>query len=543
MRTKRTYHSLRFKITVGLLVSLVAVSTVTSCLRYLGFRRLLMENLEHSAAITEEVVRAQLAAYFRSRLLLSIGSIIVISVIANLMMSQIVISRLKRFLQVVKQVGPGSLDARVVIGGHDEISELAEAFNRMTTELQRQDEKLTTLNSLAISVSQSLNLQEVLGSALDEVLDLVRLGAGWVTMRDDHGEGFRLAATRGLSEEAALAHAQCDWMRCVCAGVFELGRCHVFHDKPEDLCPAVESLRREGVVFRACVPLKPKDRVLGIMSLVGVASQNMWVFTEDSLETLTAIGRQIGSAIENASLYEELRQTEMLRRQLMERGIDLQEEERKRIARELHDQTSQRLTSILLTLSVLGEAESPDEVRTYVRDLRDMAVQTLEEVHNLALELRPRLLDDLGLVAALRHYLGEFRDRYHVPVDLQVLGLDSERLPPQTETALYRIAQEALTNVARHAQAHRVGVLLENRDSSVMLIVEDDGRGFDVLQVMGSHVHEENLGLYGMRERAFLLGGTFTVESRPGAAGTSVFVEIPQERGRSDNEKDPPAGR
>lgn len=274
------------------------------------------------------------------------------------------------------------------------------------------------------------------------------------------------------------------------------------------------------------------------MSLVGTTENHTWADAENWLDMLTAIGGQIGVAIENASLYEELRQTEMLRRQLLERGIDLQEEERKRIARELHDQTSQRLTSILMTLSVLGDTESMDKVRAHVKDLRNLTAQTLEEVHDLALELRPRLLDDLGLLAALQHYLGEFRDRFRVPVDFQVLGLGNKRLLPRVETSLYRIAQEALTNIARHAQAHNIGVLLENRGTSVILIVEDDGKGFDVPQVMGSHVHEGNLGLYGMRERASLLGGTLTIESTPGE-GTSIFAEIPLGSGGSSYEQDP----
>jgi signal transduction histidine kinase len=228
----------------------------------------------------------------------------------------------------------------------------------------------------------------------------------------------------------------------------------------------------------------------------------------------------------------------MLRRQLLERGIEFQEEERRRIARELHDQTSQRLTSILMTLRVLGEAGSLAEVHTRVEDLRAMAAQTLAEVHDLALALRPQLLDDLGLPAALQHYLGEFRDRSHLPADFQVLGLEDRQLPSRIDTALYRIAQEALTNVARHAQAHNVGVLLEARDTSVILIVEDDGKGFDVASTMGSHVHGGNLGLYGMRERAALLGGTLTIESAPGE-GASVFAQIPLENGDSSRGQDP----
>jgi signal transduction histidine kinase len=191
-----------------------------------------------------------------------------------------------------------------------------------------------------------------------------------------------------------------------------------------------------------------------------------------------------------------------------------------------------------MTLGVLGEAESLTEVQAHVGDLREMVAQTLEEVHDLALELRPRLLDDLGLLAALQHSLGEFRVRYRMPVDFQVVRLDDGRLPARVETALYRIAQEALTNVVRHAQASTVGVLLENRDTSVVLIVEDDGVGFDVPEVMGAHVHEGNLGLYGMRERASLIGGTLTIESMP-EEGTSIFAEIPLESEGGDRGKDP----
>jgi signal transduction histidine kinase len=288
--------------------------------------------------------------------------------------------------------------------------------------------------------------------------------------------------------------------------VFESGRPRVFHDGQSHPCPAAEYLQRDGLVFRACVPLKSKNLVLGVMSLAGDASSDMWMFTEDSLDMLTAIGRQIGIAVENASLYEELRQKEGLRRQLLERSITLQEEERKRIARELHDQTGQRLTSIIMTLGVLEEVVSTPEARAHVH---------LEIVH----------------------YLKGYQNRFRLLVDFHVLGLDGKRLPPEVETALFRIVQEALTNVARHAQAHSVTVLLEDRGASAMLIVEDDGRGFDVARVMDSRPHEGNLGLYGMRERASLLGGTLTIESTPGR-GTAVFVRIPLEGREGDDGKD-----
>jgi signal transduction histidine kinase len=175
-----------------------------------------------------------------------------------------------------------------------------------------------------------------------------------------------------------------------------------------------------------------------------------------------------------------------------------------------------------------------------VPELRALVSRILQDVHDLALELRPSVLDDLGLLAALRHLHKEAQDRFRLPVDLQVLGLDGERLPSEVETALYRIVQEALTNIARHANAHSVSVLLERRGASLKLIVEDDGHGFDVASMMSSH-SRDRLGLYGMRERASLLDGTLTIESSSGM-GTAIYVEIPL-GDTEGNGKDTPADR
>jgi signal transduction histidine kinase len=529
---------MRIKITAGLLLSVIVVLVITSWLRYVSFRSLLMESLAPFSDDARSLVAAQLAAYLRSRFVLSAGTIVAILIISDLMLSRMVTGRLKQFLRVIKQVQPGHMDAKVIVSGRDEITELARAFNRLEEDLREQAQQLSTFNALASAVGQSLNLREVMDTALRETLALTRLQAGWITLRQSESEELWLAASRGLSEEAVRVHRQCNWSRCVCSAIFETGRSQVFQDDQRRPCPAAARLQREGLIFRACTPLQAREHVLGVMSLVGAPAGEEGTFNEDSLRILTAVGREVGVAIENASLYEELRETEILRRRLLERGYELQEEERRRIARELHDQTSQQLTSILMTLKVLSEASSLAEVHARVEDLRETAAQTLEEVHNLGLALRPRLLDDLGLLAALQHYLGEFRDRSRLPVDFQVLGLEDRRLPPRVETTLYRIAQEALANVIRHAQAQNVGVLLEVRDTSAILIVEDDGKGFDVSRAMGSHVHEGNLGLYGMRERAALVGGTLTVESIVGE-GTSVFAQIPLDGKRSDYGQDP----
>jgi len=386
MGAKRYYHSLRSKITLILLLSVTVELAIMSWFRYISFRHLLLDSLESPVPDVAAVIETQLAAYVRSRVILSVGSIAVVLLISELLMSKMVISKLRHFLDVVRRIGAGERDARVEIGGHDEIAVLATAFNQMTEQLDRQAERLSVLNALAATVSQSLNLEEVLRTALNDALELMHLRAGWIMLRDgDRGE-FSLAATRDLPPDVARVHAQCDWKRCVCADVFQSGQAQVFDIQPGHPCPAAEHLQAEGFVFRACVPLRSKDRVWGVMSLAGGMSNGVWTVSRDSLGVLTAIGRQVGTAIENASLYEELRHTEALRRQLLERGIDLQEEERRRIARGLHDQTSQQLTSILMTLGALGKAQSIEEVRARVGELRELAAQTLEEVHELALE-------------------------------------------------------------------------------------------------------------------------------------------------------------
>jgi len=227
------------------------------------------------------------------------------------------------------------------------------------------------------------------------------------------------------------------------------------------------------------------------------------------------------------AMTERLREKEQERRRLLKEVISAQEEERKRIARELHDEAGQALTSIMLGLKHLEEACAQEAVQSTAADLRSLAAGTLDEIRDLALELRPAALDDLGLVAALERYTHDYARKHGIRVDFHARDLDGKRLAPQEETALYRIAQEALTNVAKHAQAHNVSVLLDERNGATILIVEDDGKGFDAEAVLHSGPHAGRLGLLGMQERASLIGGRLTIESRPGA-GTAGVVEVPE---------------
>jgi len=245
------------------------------------------------------------------------------------------------------------------------------------------------------------------------------------------------------------------------------------------------------------------------------------VIMEDEVGELTVAFNAMTTQL--AHTQEELKAKEIVRGQLLQRLIGAQEEERLRIARELHDEAGQALTSMGVGLHLLAEAEDvPPEARRQARELKALSSHTLESLRRLAMELRPPALDRLGLVTALEQYVEEYGRRCGVQADFQAVGLDGRRLASTVEISLYRILQEALTNVARHAAATSIAVLLECREGEVVLIVEDDGQGFDP----ATPPQNGHLGLHGMRERAETVGGHVTLETSPGA-GTTLFVEVP----------------
>jgi two-component system sensor histidine kinase UhpB len=206
--------------------------------------------------------------------------------------------------------------------------------------------------------------------------------------------------------------------------------------------------------------------------------------------------------------------------------INAQEEERKRIARELHDETSQVLTSLLISLAVVEESVTTKEAHDRIAETRMLAHQTLRAIRSISIDLRPSALDDLGLLPALRWYLKEYQQKMNIEVDFQATGI-KERLSAEMETVLYRIVQEALTNVAKHAQAHHVQIVLKGTPEAITATISDDGRGFNVDKLQKAPGQERGgWGLVGMYERAQLLEGTLDIETSPGK-GTTISARIP----------------
>jgi PAS domain S-box-containing protein len=212
-----------------------------------------------------------------------------------------------------------------------------------------------------------------------------------------------------------------------------------------------------------------------------------------------------------------------LRNTLLRQLMDAQEQERRRLSRELHDELGQHVTALILGLKQIRQRSNGSHIS--VEELLEIANKIGVETHRVALNLRPTALDDLGLQAALAHYVEDWSRTSGVRAEFQFTGRTADRLPSDIETTLYRVVQEALTNVARHAKASRASVIVHRDEKAAHVIIEDDGQGFDASAAL-TEAPAGRLGILGMNERALLAGGSFELESRPGH-GTTVFVHLP----------------
>ncbi|MEW6232020.1 MAG: histidine kinase [Chloroflexota bacterium] len=287
---------------------------------------------------------------------------------------------------------------------------------------------------------------------------------------------------------------------------------------PDDRSAQADDLRQAGATL--ALPLLAGEKLLGILTLGEKRSGDL--YTQEDLDLFATLAHSAALALENARLHEE--RLAILRQQLAQ-VTAAQEEERRRIARELHDGVGPALASLNVRLRTARKLLERDQHLTgqEIEELAELAQTNIQDIRRLIYDLRPAALDELGLVPALREYVTRYQEEQGLEVALSLPESD-ERLPAPVETALFRIAQEALNNVVRHAQAHRVDVALGRDEAHVTLRIADDGQGFDP-QASRSSMH---LGLWSMRERVEQLGGRFEVESAPGR-GTKLVVKIPLE--------------
>jgi two-component system, NarL family, sensor histidine kinase DevS len=366
--------------------------------------------------------------------------------------------------------------------------------------------QLETLNEIGNALASEVELAPLLELVSRRLREL--LGARLVLIAlPGPGKELVVAAADGEGTYG-LRGMNLDFDHSKMGRVLERARSERVDSVLEDPEVDQQAARRLGAHTGVYVPLVVGGRAIGVV----VAHDRLASdprFTDDDVRLAEALAARAAIAVDLS---------ERVSRDTVRRVVEAQELERKRLARELHDETGQALTSILLGLKPLEEATS-GATQDAVAEVRELVVSTLQDVRRLAVELRPSALDDLGLVPAIDRLARSFAES-GIQVDVEA-HIGDQRLPEPIETTLYRIVQEAITNVAKHAEARRLSVTLTRKNGSVVAIVEDDGKGFDP-----ADTDSAGLGLLGMRERLALVGGTLRVEASSGA-GTTIAAEVP----------------
>jgi signal transduction histidine kinase len=369
--------------------------------------------------------------------------------------------------------------------------------------------QLESLNEIGNALTGELDLERLLDLVATRLRELVDARLVLIALPDGSGE-LQVAAADGEGADAfGLVGMRLGIADSKAGRVLERGRSERIDSVLDDPEIDQSAARRLGARSALYVPLVVAGGPIGVLVAHDRAGQDP-AFGEDDLRLAESLASRAAIAVDLS---------QRVSRDAVRRVVEAQELERARLARELHDETGQALTSILLGLKSLEDRLDSDEGRTAAAELRELVVSTLQDVRRLAVELRPSALDDFGLVAAIERLTETFSAGSGIAVDLEA-RLGDERLPGEIETALYRLVQEALTNVLKHAGAARVRVSLTRDAAGVTAVVEDDGAGFDAAARNGG------LGLSGMRERLGIVGGRLTIDSSSGR-GTTLLAEVP----------------
>jgi signal transduction histidine kinase len=372
----------------------------------------------------------------------------------------------------------------------------------------RWSKQLESLNEIgnALATEPDLGrLLDLVARRLRELLD-ARLVAVMLPAGDDE---LRFAAVAGEGGDGFLGQAM-PIASSKSGRVYERGRSERSDAVLDDPEVDQDVVRGFGARTGLWVPLNARSETIGLIAVhdkLGADAR----FTDNDLRLAETFASRAAVAVDLS---------QRTARDALRRIVGAQELERQRLARELHDETGQALSSILLGLKALEEKVDGGDALTAVSDVRELVVATLHDVRRLAIELRPKVLDDFGLVPALERLTETFGAQTGIHVHFEP-GLPDERLPADIETALYRIVQEALTNVVKHSRAHTISVVLVRKPGTIAAVIEDDGQGFDP-----ANVREDGFGLEGMRERVGLLDGQLRIESAEGH-GTTLVAEVP----------------
>lgn len=381
---------------------------------------------------------------------------------------------------------------------------------RLYESATRWSRQLETLHEVVRSIVDETDVERLLQLVCARVRELTEARLALAALAEGGG-ALRVVAADG--EDARVAAAvighRLERRHSKMGVVLDRGQSARVDSLYEDPDVAQAEARALGARTGLYVPLVAHGRPLGVLAMHDKLTAG-GRFTDGDLRLAEIFGARAAIAVALS---------ERVARDTVRRVVEAQEEERRRLALELHDETGQALTSILLGLKAIGGAKTKEEAEQAEADVRTLVVQALQDVRALAVELRPSALDDFGLGPAVERLTQTFQERSGIETTTQAT-LD-DRLPPEVETVLYRVVQEALSNVVKHAEADHVSIVIGQRDGLVVATIDDDGRGF-----AETDVREDALGLVGMRERLALVGGTLQIESTPGA-GTTVAAQVP----------------
>jgi signal transduction histidine kinase/HAMP domain-containing protein len=421
--------------------------------------------------------------------------------------------------EAAERLGQGDLSVRLPEFRSWELSEVSTTFNEMADKLQHQATDLReTADDLRSELEGMEELQSLLtsGAGLTEVLGRAAGQVGSALA----ASGVAIWRSEQEAPEAVWGSRPPDGG--VVARVSTEGRVLTSAGLLEDVA---ESDPVEWAFSPACIG----ERCLAV---IGVAWDPPRALDDSERDMLGSLAGLVGVAVRNADLLESLQQKEQALQGLLRKTLTVQEEERRRLSRELHDETSQVLSALIMNIDLLESQAPVDEAsRSRIGAVKSLAEEAARNLDRMLFELRPALLDELGLMPALRWYVAQMSDLWGFPISFE--GAKVGRLPDHIELAAFRIVQEAVSNSARHARPAQVEVHVTAPDGRLRLEIDDDGVGFDVVEVAARARTGEAVGLEGMRERAEIAGGTFRVDSVPGR-GTRVVAEIPLPAGDGD---------
>ncbi len=409
--------------------------------------------------------------------------------------------------------------ARVLVS-HQNITE-----RRHTEQALRQyAERLQVLRQSDLDILSARSPETIARAALHHIRQLVPYQRASITSFDfKAGEAVTWAVATDTTNSvgAGMRHALNDFRN-----IDTLQRGEAFVVDDIDALPQPgrvhQLLRQDGIKSYFSVPIVSQGQLIGALNL---ASTEPKFATSRSIDIAREVGAQLAVAIQNARLFEQVRAGRERLRALSQQLVQAQEEERRHLARELHDEIGQSLTAAQLNLQTLLNLSDLAELPARLEDSMALIERVLQQIRALSLELRPALLDDLGLVPALRWFVNRQAQRAGFAAHV-VAEQSWERFPPDVEITCFRVVQEALTNIIRHAQAQHVMVEIQPEATELHLVVRDDGVGFDANAARDRAMRGHSLGLLSMQERVVLLGGQIRFESAIGQ-GTKIFVRLP----------------